>query len=278
MTIDALIANIIKLGNPCAVGLDVTFRELPRDFAEGYKSEAEAVCAFNHTVIDAVYDIIPVLCVNVSSLMLYGYETLCDTISYAKEKGMFTIADAKCIGEPVAAKAEAEMYFEKLDADCVTISGYYGTLGAKPFTDRCENPEKSVFVLSCSESGSPYELQTLMAGTRTVYRAVCDRASLWGEKNTGKMGFSNIGVMLGGLEHEQFRELRRIYKRMLFLLTGYDGKRVTARDFRGAFDLRGLGGIVYVGRYITLAEGENDISASIRRAAEKVRDDLKLCF
>ncbi len=285
MTVDELIAKIIKMGNPCAVGLDVGFSDIPLRLIGKHTDKDDAVCEFNHAVIDAVSDIVPILGVNVHAFLSHDKLTaVAQTTEYAKKAGMFVIADAKCSGDPVTARAEAEFYFDELGADCVTISGYYGTLGAQAFIDRCSNdPEKSIFVLARSEAGSPAELQGLMAGTRTVYRAVCDRASLWGEKNAGKMGYSNVGVMLGGLENEQLREMRRVYKKMPFLVTGYDGKRVTARNLHGAFDMRGLGGIVYVTRAITLPEGVGEsksdgIGAAVRSAAERVRDDLKLCF
>ncbi|MBQ8003608.1 MAG: orotidine-5'-phosphate decarboxylase [Oscillospiraceae bacterium] len=276
MNLDMLVMNIIKGKAPCIVGLDVGKEDLPHEFAG--ENAAASVRAFNRAVIDAVSELVPAIAVNVPALLPYGIDTVADAISYAKEKGMFTVADAKCCGDPVSSQAEAEFYFNKLGADCVTVSPYFGAAGLSPFFEKCAEESKSVFVLARSERGTPQDFQELMAGLRTVYRAVCEKVALWGDKRTGDMGYSDIGVMLGGVENRTLAELRRVYKKTLLLLTGYDGKKVSAHDLNGAFDMRGLGGLVYVTRAITLPSGDGALSEKVKAAAETVCRDLRLCF
>jgi orotidine-5'-phosphate decarboxylase len=244
----------------------------------GYADRGEAVRAFNRLVIGALCDIIPAVSVNVPLLLQYGVETVHDAVSYAKEKGMYTIADAKCSGEPTASAASANLYFDMIDADCVTVNAYYGASGIAPLFEKGREMEKSVFVLAHSESGSPHDIQDLMAGLRPVYKVVCDIASRLGEKSVGAMGYSNVGIICGGLSNSSLSEIRRTYKKTLMLITGYDGEKVEAHDLNGAFDLRGLGGLVSVGRVITLAKGEGAYSERIRKKAEEVVRDLKVCF
>lgn len=276
MNLDMLITKIITGLAPCVVGLDVGACELPGEFDE--EDKCAAVRAYNRAVIDAVYEIVPAIAVSVPALLPYGLDAISDAVSYAKEKGMYTIIDAKSSGEPVAAKVEAELYFNTLGADCVTVGAFYGATGLAPFFEKCESGDKAVFVLSHSDSGNPQDMQELMAGLRPVYRAICEKISIWGDKKLGNMGYSNIGIMLGGLSNNTLREFRRVYKKNLFLLTGYDGKKTSAHDLNGAFDMRGLGGLVYVTRPITLPEGEGEFSACVKAAAEEVCRDLKLCF
>ncbi len=276
MTLDSLVLSIIKKGNPCAVHLDVGYDELPQEFR--LDDKAKSVIEFNRRVIDTVHDITPAVSVNTPSLMRYGTDAVADVVSYAREKKMFAIADAKCSGEPVSSKAEAEFYYDSLGFDCVTVVPYYGSDGLKPFIERCKTREKSMFVVSHSDNGSPTEFQELMAGMRMLYRAACERAFLWNEKTEGNMGYGSIGVMLGGLPREVLREFRNSYKNMPFLLTGYDGKRNSAESISPAFDLRGLGGIASVGRLITLPQTDGDWKEAVRTSAENVQKDLRLCF
>lgn len=276
MTFDMLIMNIITGRAPCVVGLDIGGRELPESFSG--TDTAENIRAFNRTVIDAVCDLVPAISVNVPALLPYGVSVISDAVSYAKEKELFTIADAKCSGDAAASRTEAEFYFDDIGADCVTVSPYFGAAGLAPFFEKASEQKKSVFVLSRSDSGSPQDFQELMAGLRTVYRAVCEKTAMWGDKRTGDMGYSDIGVMLGGVDNKMLAELRRTYKKMLFLLTGYDGKKVSAHDLTGAFDMRGLGGLVYVTRPITVPSGAGNFAERVTAAAEKVCRDLRLCF
>lgn len=278
MEISELITKIITGAAPCVLGLDVGYSELPGEFMRGHADKAEAVRAFNRLVINTLSDIVPAISVNVEALMPYGIETVADAISYAKEKGLFTIADVKCSGEPRAAEASAELYFDTIDADCITVSPYYGTAGVAPILEKSKKEKKSVFVLAHSDSGTPQDVQDLVTGVRTVYRAVCERASRWGEKRVGSIGYSDIGIIIGGVPNSVLAELRRTYKKMLFLITGYDGDKTRGHDINGAFDMRGLGGLVYVTREITLAKGSGAYSERIRNAAEEVVKDLRVCF
>ncbi len=276
MTLDMLIMNIIKGKAPCVVGLDIGKDELPEAFTG--ENAADSVRTFNRAVIDTVKDLVPAIAVNIPALLPYGLDTVADAISYAKEKELFVIADAKCSGDPVSSRAEAELYFDTLGADCVTLSPYFGAGGLSPFFEKCAEKNKSVFVLARSERGNPQDVQDLMAGLRTVYRAVCEKVAIWGDKRIGDMGYSDIGIMLGGVGNQTLRDLRRIHKKTLVLLTGYDGEKTSAHDLNGAFDMRGLGGLVYVTRAITEPRGDGDFCAQVKAAAETVCRDLRLCF
>ena len=81
-----------------------------------------------------------------------------------------------------------------------------------------------------------------------------------------------------GVKNTVLSDLRITYKKTPMLITGYDGVKTAARDINGAFDLRGLGGLVYVTRAITEPEGDGAYSERVRRAAEETVRELKLCF
>ncbi len=275
MTLDMLMTKTVTGGVPGVVCLDVGADDLPCEFRGKNETAAEDVIQYNRAVILAVCDIFPAIAINISALIPYGIDTLKDAFSFAKEKGMYTIADAKSSGDP--ASAEAELYYDIFDADCVTVSPYLGEVGLDTFINRCKDGEKSLFVVAHTPYGAK-DVQELMAGLRPVYRVVCEKTSMWGSGCIGTLGYSNIGVMLGGLANTQITELRRAYKKLPFILTGYDGNGVTASDINGAFDMKGLGGLVFLGREITLPQGDGEFSSRIASVAEKIKRDLALCF
>jgi len=260
---------------PCVLGIDMGYTSLPLEFMRAYSDKADAVRNFNRTLLGAICDIIPAVSINVSALLPYGTETVADAVSYAKEKGLFTIVDAKCNGAPNEAKSAAELYFDAMGADCVTVCPYFGIDGLSPIFER---EDKSVIVVARAEYGAPSEVSDLVAGTRSVWRAVAEKANRLAEERVGTMGYSEICISLGGVANATLSEMRRTYKKLPILVTGYDGEKTAARDISGAFDMKGLGGLVYVSRIITEPEGEGAYTERVRASAEKTARELKICF
>lgn len=278
MNFDSMLMKIITGKAPCAVGIDIAENELSAEFLEKYENGAEAVLAYSKLIIDSVCEYVCAVAINVPVFLQYGKEMMQSLFSYAKEKDLYVIADAKCSGDFASSESESVFYFDILGADAVTASPYFGMDGLQPFLEKCEKDNKNIFVISHSSEGSPRDVQELMAGMRMVYRAVCEKVHLRGEKRVGNYGYSDIGIMIGGVSNKTLHELRHTYKKTFFMLTGYNGETISAHDLTGAFDTRGLGGIVLVSRPITNPDAEGDFAEKIRTAAEKVARDLKLCF
>lgn len=278
MNLDALITKIITGAAPCVLSLDIGYSELPMEFMRGYSDKSEAVRAFNRVVIGTVADIVPAISVNVQALLPYGVETILDAISFAREKDIFTVADARVSGDNTAAAAAAELYFDIMGADCVTVSPYFGISAYEPLFERTKKDEKCVVVTAHSEDVNSDEISNLVAGMRPIYRTVCEKTAHHSSDCIGKMGYSRIGISLGGLPNSTLGELRRAHKDVLFIVTGYDGERVEAHDINAAFDMRGLGALCSVGRAITEPSGDGAYSEHLRKRAEAVIRDLKLCF
>ena len=96
--------------------------------------------------IDALCDIVPAVKPQAAyseNLGWQGMAMLERTIRYAKEKGLFVIADIKRgdIGSTATAYAEGWLsgapiegqVFKSFDGDCVTLNGYMGSDSIKPF-------------------------------------------------------------------------------------------------------------------------------------------------
>ena len=103
---EKLAARISELKNPTVAGLDTRIEYLPESFVaevlpEGIRSfedAAKAVYAYNVRLIDALYDIVPAVKVQVAYYEMYGpagMEVYEKTIRYAQEKGLIVMADVK---------------------------------------------------------------------------------------------------------------------------------------------------------------------------------------
>lgn len=301
MSFDRLIENIRAKQNPTVAGLDPKL-----DFIPGYIKEeafaahgktlegaAAALLAFNKGLIDALCDIVPAVKPQAAYYEMYGWQgvrTLCETIAYAREKGMFVITDAKRndIGTTMEAYAKAHIGTTDIDGvkadafgtDALTVNGYLGTDGIKPLLEICNTQDKGIFVLVKTSNPSSGELQDrILDDNVTVYRTMGNMCESWGADTMGKYGYSSVGAVVGATYPEQLGELRSVLKHTFFLVPGYGAQGGGAKDVAPAFDENGLGAIINSSRGIMCAwkkEGcaPEEFAAAARREALRMRDEI----
>ena len=285
MIVDALIEKIIETQNPTCVGLDTAFDYLPEEMqhVSGGEGMAEAVFEFNKKIIDAVYDIVPAVKVQVAyyeALGFHGLSCFARTCRYAKERGLIVIADAKRndIGATAAQYAKAFLGEGDMACDLLTVNGYLGTDGVAPFIEECEKKDRGIFVLVKTSNPSSGELQNLrLQDGRTVYECMGDMVSKWGEGSCGKYGYSRVGAVVGATYPEEAKILRARLKHTFFLIPGYGAQGGNAEMLKNCFLERGMGGIVNNSRGILCAykkRGGTYFEAA-RAAALDMRADLK---
>ena len=296
MIIDRLIEKIKQTKNPSVVGLDTCVDYLPDDMKNEIKSlddVCEALTEFNKNVVDSICDIVPAVKVQVAYYEMYGVQGMQafqNTLKYAKSKGMFTMADIKRndIGSTAAAYSKA--YLGKtvfngvevtpFESDFVTINGYLGTDGIKPFVDDAEKYGKGAFVLVKTSNPSSGELQNKkLVGSETVFEEMANFVCEWGKNLVGENGYSSLGAVVGATHKAEAELLRKKYPSLFFLVPGYGAQGATAEDVSVNFDKDGLGAIVNSSRGILCAykkdkyNGLNYFKAA-RQAALDMKDDL----
>jgi orotidine-5'-phosphate decarboxylase len=300
MAFDRLISGIRKMGNPTVAGLDPKLDFIPdhikkKSFAEygqTLEGAARALLQFNIGLIDALCDIVPAVKPQSAYYEMYGWQgvkALTETISYAKKKGMFVILDGKRndIGPTAAAYAAAyldstavgEENFEAFGADALTVNGYLGTDGLKPFADVCEKNDKGIFVLVKTSNNSSGELQDRLLGDKTVYDFMGGLCEKLGETSVGEYGYSAIGAVVGATYPEQLTELRSKLLHTFFLVPGYGAQGGGAAGLKGAFDKDGRGAVVNSSRAIMCAYQKEGVpgeafAEAARREAIRMRDDI----
>ena len=237
---DRLIEAIDTTQNPSVVGLDPTEALVPAQVVASFADEvresvenedelpaaqlAVAYFEFNRTIIDAVAGIVPAVKPQIAmyeALGPAGIDVYAMTCEYARERGLYVLADVKRgdIGSTAAAYARMLTGVGEHDPwniDAVTVNPYLGTDGITPFVDAAAQTDKDLFVLVRTSNPSSSELQMLdLANGKKVYEA-----------------------------------LRKRMPHTFFLVPGYGAQGGTAADVRGMFDADGSGAIVNSSRGI----------------------------
>lgn len=263
MVIDSLIEKIVALQNPTCVGLDTIAEYLPDEMREKItdnRTAAEQIFLFNKNIVDGVCDIVPAVKIQIACYEMYGaagIECFEKTANYAKEKGLFVIADGKRndIGNTAGFYAAAFLGEKATCAvDFLTVNGYLGTDGIKPFTDACKTSDKGLFALVKTSNPSSGEFQNLkLENGQAVYEYMGGLVGKWGEELVGKYGYSSVGAVVGATHPEEAARLRAQLKSVFFLIPGYGAQGGNAQMLKCCFDENGLGGIVNNSRGVLCA-------------------------
>ena len=301
MGFDRLIEKIAATQNPTVAGLDPKLDYVPASiknacfekYGKTLEGAAAALLEFNKAIIDNIYDVVPAVKPQAAYYEMYGWQgvkALCETIAYAKSKGMFVITDGKRndIGTTMEAYATAhlgttDVAGEEIDAfgaDALTVNGYLGTDGIKPLAEICDKKDKGIFVLVKTSNPSSGELQDMkLENGSTVYAQMGSMCENWGESLMGKYGYSGVGAVVGATYPDQLAEMRAKAPHTFFLVPGYGAQGGGAQDAKNAFDKRGLGAIINSSRGIMCAwkkQGltEDDFAEAARAEALRMKEDI----
>ena len=301
MSFDVLQEKIREKKNPTVAGLDARIEYVPEyirkeafeKYGVGLKGAVEAIWQFNVGLIDALCDIVPAVkpqAAYYENLGWQGMEMLERTIRYAKEKGLFVIADIKRgdIGSTATAYAEGWLsgapiegqVFKSFDADCVTLNGYMGSDSIKPFLEAAKGEDKCAFVLVKTSNPGSGELQDVKAADgRTIYEVMGELNEQIAAGTEGKYGFTMAGAVTGATYPQQIQDLRSRLPHTFFLVPGYGAQGGGAADVKYAFNEKGHGAIVNSSRGIMCAWKKtggdgHDFKEAARNAAIAMRDDI----
>lgn len=298
---DRLIKRIKETNNPTVIGLDTKYDMIPNCIKNKYDDNLEGVSKsileFNKKLIDATYDIIPAVKINIAFYEMYGLDGMKvfeETCKYAKEKEMIVMADIKRgdIGNTAKAYSNAFLGRTKIgdreeaiyDVDFVTLSPYMGTDSIKPFIEDSIKYNKGAFVIVKTSNPSSGELQDLtLESGEEVYTKVAKLVEEWGKDLVGEYGYSSISAVVGATYPKQLEDLRKVSPHTFFLIPGYGAQGGKAEDIALGFDKNGIGGIVNSSRGLMCAYQsdkwkdkftEEEFDKATRAEAIRMRDEL----
>lgn len=268
--VDKLIERIIELQNPACVGLDTDFNYLPEEMKRDvstFEEVSERIAEFNMNIIDKISDIVPSVKVQVAYYEMYGHagmQAFEYTLNYARGRGLIVIADCKRNDIGSTAGCYSKAYLGKTDingkqsrafaADMLTVNGYLGYDGIKPFIEDVTAHDKSIFALVKTSNPSSGEFQNLkLKNGKFIYEQMGELVQEWGKTTVGKYGYSEVGAVVGATHPEEAARLRKQMPNTFFLIPGYGAQGGSAEMLKVCFDKRGLGGVVNSSRGIICA-------------------------
>ncbi len=298
---DRLIDKIKETNNPTVIGIDPKYDMIPECIKNKYEQNMEGVAKaieeFNKALIDATFDIIPAVKINIAFYEMYGLEGMKvfeETCKYAKEKGMLVMADIKRGDIGSTSKAYSNAFLgrtqigekeEKIyDVDFVTLNPYMGIDSVKPFIEDCKKYNKGAFIIVKTSNPSSGDLQDLkLENGEEVYTRVAKLVEEWGEDLRGKYGYSSISAVVGATYPKQLKDLRKTAPHTFFLIPGYGAQGGKAEDIALGFDSNGIGGIVNSSRGLMCAYKsdlwkdkytEERFAEATRQEAIRMRNEL----
>lgn len=271
--INKLCEKIKKTNAPIVVGLDPMLNYVPEhvkkqafaEYGETLKGAAEAIWQYNKAIVDAVYDLIPAVKLQIAMYEQFGVEGLIayqKTVDYCHEKDLVVIGDVKRgdIGSTSAAYAvghlgKVEVGSQKIpvfNEDFATVNPYLGTDGIKPFVDICKEEKKGLFILVKTSNPSSGEFQDRMIDGKPLYEHVAEKVAAWGEELMGD-AYSYVGAVVGATYPEIGKVLRKVMPKSFILVPGYGAQGGKGADLVHYFNEDGLGAIVNSSRGIIAA-------------------------
>lgn len=298
---DRLLAHGRLRGTPAAVALDPVFSRLPAAVREGVARGGEigAIEAFCRRVLDLIAPIVPVVKINSAYFECYqsaGIATYYALVHEARNRGLLVIGDVKRgdVGhsaEMYAAAQLSDTYAARCgggrNPDAVTVSGYLGADGIRPFLDVARAEGKGLFVLVRTSNPSAAVIQdAVLADGRRVHEALARHLAELAEAAgmVGKDGWSCLGAVVATRVASDALRLREAMPRSLFLVPGYGTQGGTAADFAPYFQGDGTGALIAAGRSVIFAYEEpgrrakhgEDWEAAVAAACREFAEDVGL--
>lgn len=300
MSIDVLQDKIRAMKNPAMFGLDPYLPILPAHIVhEAYEAHGETLRAageayyrFCTELLDALSEQIPAVKLQSACFEALGAEGIAQmqrVSAYARKKGYYVLIDSMRGDVGNVAEIYAQAMFGSVpvgqtshklyECDGLTVNGYLGSDGVKPFLPYCKREGKNIFLLLKTSNKSSREVQDLLSGDRVIYTAMADLALRWSEGLFGRHGYSEIGAVVGATFPQTMKLLREKYDRLFFLVPGYGAQGGTAKNVQFAFDRFGHGAVITASRSIICAwqktdsDGTNYLDCA-KDAAWKMQKDI----
>jgi orotidine-5'-phosphate decarboxylase len=273
---DRLLAAIRAKRAPTCVGIDPVYARLPAEIAEHkelndeYDSQValDAILEFCRRVIKTVAPLVPAVKINSAFFERYyweGIEGYFDLIQEAAKADLIVIGDCKrgdigSTAEMYARSALSDPDFADLDdmvgPDAITVNGYAGFDGVKPFIEVAREEQKGIFVWvkASNESARILHDAKLESGL-TVVEHFAQQIATWSQDEglIGNSGYSAVGAVVAAANHDEIVRLRGMMPHCIFLVPGYGAQGATKQEIGPAFKSDGTGALITASRSIIYA-------------------------
>lgn len=245
------------------VGLDTDKEKIPPHLL----SSNNPMLDFNKAIIDATKD----LCVSYKLNMAFyeeaeltGQSVLKETISYIP-KDKLVIADAKRGDIGNTSEKYAQVFFETLNVDAITLSPYMGEDTVRPFL---KYPDKWSIILGLTSNTSALDFQFIKDENGDyLFENVLDVSKSWGNSN-------NIMFVVGATKNEHFSRIRKRVPDHFLLVPGV-GKQGGNLEEVSQLGLNSQCGLlINSSRGIIYASSDLDFAEAARKEAQSLQSKM----
>jgi orotidine-5'-phosphate decarboxylase len=299
--VSRLISAIREKKSHVVLGLDPVYETLPSalklDKDPTLANAGRAIRDFNYALIDALHELVPAVKPQIAFYErygLYGLKAFLETVTYAKEKGLLVIEDAKRNDIGSTAQAYSDGHIGRVtlglfreavfDVDAITVNAFLGSDGILPFVQDSANYSKGIFVLVKTSNPSSSELQDVVvhAGNRErkLYEVIAEFVNKWGEGQVDDSGYSSVGAVVGATYPADARILRELMPHAYFLVPGFGFQGAGAADVISCFNRDGYGALIAASRSINYAfqtsarYGESRFAEAAREAVTEMNEQI----
>lgn len=267
MTKTDIIAQIKRKRSFLCVGLDTDFEKIPDHF----QKEKDGVFQFNKHIIDATARYCVAYKPNTAfyeSEGLEGWENLEKTIHYIKINypQHLVIADAKRGDIGNTSKRYAKAFFEKLNADAITVAPYMGFDSVEPFLGFYN---KWVILLGLTSNNGSEDFQQLKLNSgHSLFEAVVQKATTWASSD-------QLMFVTGATKPEMIRQIRAIAPDYFFLVPGVGAQGGDLDAVAEAGLNKEIGLLVNASRSILYASSGEDFATAAAEEASRLQQQME---
>jgi orotidine-5'-phosphate decarboxylase len=247
------------------IGLDPVMERLP----ESVQGAENPFLVFSQAIVEATTDVASAYKPNLAFWLAEGpagLDALRQLIADIPSD-IPSILDAKFNDIGNTAKAYAQVAFETLQADAVTVNPYLGRDGVQPFLG---DSERSIFLLARTSNASAPDLQDHLVEGHPLYEQIAQLAARWDAELPG-----SCGLVVGATYPQELARLRQIAPKLPFLIPGIgsQGGNLEAAVAHGPTSA-GIGPVINSSRGIIYASSGLDFAGAARAAAIDLRDRI----
>ncbi len=270
---ERLMDAIRRKGTAAVVAVDPVFERLPQCLAGASEAgdnaaEISSIVDYCRELIAVVAPIVPAVKINSAYFEPYrgrGVDAYHELIREARAAGLLVIGDVKRgdVGHSAERYARAHLGasgrdHQRIDdvPDAVTISGYLGLDGVRPFVEAASAGGRGVFVLVRTSNPSAAAVQDVeLRDGRRLHDVMASLVASWAAESEtiGDSGYSAIGAVVATRDPDDAARLRKSMPQSIFLVPGYGAQGGTAADTRPYFKPDGTGAIIVGGRSVIYA-------------------------
>lgn len=268
-----MLENKWSCGKSVCVGLDSELSDIPQSMQKHNKRGrikiTRTIVAFNQEIVKATKDIVCAYKPNIAFYLKHGevgMAILQRTIENIRivAPDVPVILDAKYADINNTNTNYAEMSFDFLQADAITVHPYLGTEALKPFLER---KEKGVIVLCRTSNPGAGEFQDVLINGESLYHRVAyNVANKWNKNN-------NCALVVGATYPEELYTIRRLVGNMPILIPDIGAQNGDIeKTISAGKDNRGKGIIINASRNIIFASNDRDFAQAARNETQRLND------